>query len=90
MRQFPEWLLDALPLPFNLDVDADMKNGQTNAFFAYPPSLFLPDKTYYASDHPNDCKQLIGVFFDMAVQLLELAGKEKKSGRSNHGTSSAI
>ena len=80
-KQFPEWLLDTLPLPFNLDVDADMKNAQTNAFFAYPPSLFLPDKTYYASDHPNGA-QLIGVFFDMAVQLLELAGKEKSQAEA--------
>lgn len=45
------------------------------------PSLFLPDKTYYASDHPNGA-QLIGVFFDMAVQLLELAGKEKSQAEA--------
>ena len=80
-EQFPEWLLDTLPLPFNLDVDADMKNAQTNAFFAYPPSLFLPDKTYYAPEHPNGA-QLMGVFFDMGVQLLELAGKEKSQAEA--------
>ncbi|WP_373170833.1 M13 family metallopeptidase [Enterococcus durans] len=75
-QQLPEWVLDSLPLPFSLDVDADMKNAQTNSFFAYPPSLFLPDKTYYAPEHPNGA-ELLNVFFDMMVQLLELSGKDK-------------
>ncbi|EPH93634.1 putative neprilysin [Enterococcus faecalis 13-SD-W-01] len=72
----PDWLFESLPLPIDFDVDADMKNAQTHAFFASPPSLFLPDKTYYEADHPNGA-QLLSVFFDMMVQLLELAGKEK-------------
>ena len=35
-KQFPEWLLDTLPLPFNLDVDADMKKMRKRT-----PSLLI-------------------------------------------------
>ncbi len=80
-QQFPEWTLDSLPLPFCLDVDADMKNAQTNAFLLIHLLYFLPDKTYYAPEHPNGA-QLLGVFFDMMVQLLELAGKEKSQAEA--------
>ena len=80
-QQFPEWTLDSLPLPFSLDVDADMKNAQTNALFAYPPSLFLPDKTYYSSEHPNGA-QLLNILFDMMVQLVQLAGKDKNQAEA--------
>ncbi|WP_165038116.1 M13-type metalloendopeptidase [Enterococcus sp. ZJ1622] len=80
-QQFPEWTLDSLPLPFHFDVDADMKHAQTNALFAYSPSLFLPDKTYYTPDHPNGA-QLLGVFFEMMVRLLELSGKEKSQAEA--------
>lgn len=80
-QQLPEWTLDSLPLPFSLDVDADMKNAQTNALFAYPPSLFLPDKTYYSSDHPNRA-QLLNVFFEMMVQLVQLSGKDKNQAEA--------
>ncbi|MEA4828676.1 MAG: M13-type metalloendopeptidase, partial [Enterococcus thailandicus] len=78
---FPNWTLEGFALPFTVDVDADMKNAQTNAYFAYSPSLFLPDKTYYTPEHPNGA-QLLSVFFDMMVQLLELTGKEKQHAES--------
>lgn len=80
-QQFPEWTLDSLPLPVVLDVDADMKNAQVNAFFASPPSLFLPDKTYYEAEHPNGA-QLLSVFFDMMVQLLEMTGRERSQAEA--------
>ncbi|MBO0432530.1 M13-type metalloendopeptidase [Enterococcus sp. DIV0660C] len=78
---FPDWTLEGFALPFTVDVDADMKNAQTNAYFAYSPSLFLPDKTYYTPEHPNGA-QLLSVFFDMMVQLLELTGKEKQQAEA--------
>lgn len=80
-QQLPDWFFDSLPLPFGFDVDADMKNAQINAFFASPPSLFLPDKTYYEESHPNGA-QLLAVFFDMMVQLLEMTGKEKSQAET--------
>lgn len=78
---FPDWTLEGFALPFTVDVDADMKNAQTNAYFVYSPSLFLPDKTYYTPEHPNGA-QLLSVFFDMMVQLLELTGKERQHAES--------
>ncbi|MFD1318130.1 M13 family metallopeptidase [Loigolactobacillus zhaoyuanensis] len=68
-----DWMLAGLPVPFDLDVDADMKNAKINALFAGPPSLFLPDKTYYAPDNPSG-PQLLQVFQQMMQQLLEMAG----------------
>ncbi|RRG05934.1 MAG: M13 family peptidase [Lactobacillus sp.] len=68
-----DWLLDGLPVPFDLDVDADMKNTKINALFASAPSLFLPDKTYYAADNPSG-PQLLQVFQQMMQQLMEMAG----------------
>ncbi|MFV0560151.1 MAG: M13 family metallopeptidase [Enterococcus sp.] len=69
------WVLDGNPLPFGLDVDADMKNAQTHALFAEAPRLFLPDKTYYEKEHPNG-EQLLKVFFEMMVKLFKLSGYE--------------
>ncbi|MFD0898478.1 M13 family metallopeptidase [Loigolactobacillus binensis] len=68
-----DWLLDGLPVPFALDVDADMKNTKINALFAGAPGLFLPDKTYYAADNPSG-PQLLQVFQQMMQQLLTMAG----------------
>ncbi|WP_429964133.1 M13 family metallopeptidase [Enterococcus sp. AZ072] len=76
-EQLKDWVLSGLPLPFGLDVDADMKNTTTNALFAGSTSLILPDKTYYAEDHPQ-AEQLLAIFKDMTLQLFDLAGYEKK------------
>lgn len=72
-EQLSNWLLAGLPMPFDLDIDADMKNATTNALFASAPGLILPDKTYYAADNPAGPK-LLAVFRDMMNQLLALAG----------------
>lgn len=71
--QLKDWVLSGLPLPFSLDVDADMKNTTINALFAGPAGLILPDKTYYAEDHPQ-AEQLLAIFKDMTLQLFNLAG----------------
>lgn len=72
-QQLSSWVLDGLPLPFGLDVDADMKNAKVNALFAAAPSLILPDKTYYEADHPQ-AQQLMTIFKEMTLQLFALAG----------------
>ncbi|WP_379946592.1 M13 family metallopeptidase [Enterococcus devriesei] len=72
-QQLSSWVLDGLPLPFGLDVDADMKNAKVNALFAAAPSLILPDKTYYEADHPQ-AQQLLTIFKEMTLQLFALAG----------------
>lgn len=77
-QQLASWVLDGLPLPFGLDVDADMKNTKINALFAGAPSLILPDKTYYEADHPQ-APQLLAIFKEMTMKLFALAGYEADS-----------
>ncbi|GCF93522.1 peptidase M13 [Enterococcus florum] len=72
-QQLSDWLLSGMPLPFGLDIDADMKNTKINALFAGAPGLILPDKTYYAEGHPQ-AQQLLDIFSDMTLQLFQLAG----------------
>lgn len=72
-QQLTSWVLDGLPLPFGVDVDADMKNTKINALFAGAPSLILPDKTYYEADHPQ-APQLLSIFREMTIKLFTLAG----------------
>lgn len=74
-QQLTSWVLDGLPLPFGVDVDADMKNTKINALFAGAPSLILPDKTYYEVDHPQ-APQLLAIFKEMTIKLFDLAGFE--------------
>lgn len=74
--QLKDWVLSGLPLPFGLDIDADMKDTTTNALFAGSAGLILPDKTYYAEDHPQ-AEQLLAIFKDMTLQLFALAGYDK-------------
>ncbi|MGL5884525.1 MAG: M13 family peptidase, partial [Bombilactobacillus sp.] len=50
-QQLPKWLQQGYPLPFNLGIDADMKDTSKNVVYAAAPGLILPDTTYY---HDND------------------------------------
>ncbi|ANK62234.1 M13 family metallopeptidase [Loigolactobacillus backii] len=68
-----EWILSGLPTPFDIDVDADMKNTKINTLFASAPNLILPDKTYYAKDNQAG-PQLLQVFSQMMTKLFTLAG----------------
>lgn len=73
--RMPDWIYDGLPLPFSLDVDADMKNTKVNALFGQAPRTILPDKTYY--DEGNQAgPQLLAVYSDMMNKLLQLADFE--------------
>ncbi|MGF2942496.1 M13 family metallopeptidase [Enterococcus xiangfangensis] len=72
-QQLTSWVLAGLPLPFGVDVDADMKNTKINALFAGAPNLILPDKTYYEPDHPQ-APQLLAIFKEMTLKLFALAG----------------
>ncbi|MGM0215370.1 hypothetical protein IGI42_002964 [Enterococcus sp. AZ109] len=74
--QLKDWTLSGLPLPFGLDIDADMKDTTTNAMFAGVPGLILPDKTYYEEGHPQ-AEQLLAIFKDMTLQLFDMAGYDK-------------
>lgn len=71
--QLADWILTGLPTPFSFDIDSDMKNSTTYALFASGPSLFLPDKTYYAEGN-QAAAQLMPIFTNMMTQLFKLAG----------------
>ncbi|MHA8110219.1 M13 family metallopeptidase [Lactobacillaceae bacterium Melli_B4] len=71
--QLADWILDGLPLPFNFDIEADMKNAKVNALFAGAPSLILPDKTYYEAGN-EAAKQLMPVYTAMSRKLLTMVG----------------
>ncbi|UQS86245.1 M13 family peptidase [Nicoliella spurrieriana] len=72
-EQLSDWMLSGLPLPFNFDIDADMKNAKVNALFSGAPSLILPDKTYYEPDN-QAAKQLMPIYTQMVRTLLEKVG----------------
>lgn len=57
------------PLPFSAGVEPDMKDTAKNAYTLSGPSTILPDTTYYADDNPQG-KQLLGLWADMAKQIL--------------------
>lgn len=68
-----DWVLSGLPTPFNLSVDPDMKQTQQNALYIEAADLILPDKTYYEAGNES-ADQLLAVFTDMMVQLLQKIG----------------
>ena len=69
-RQLVDWVLEGLPLPFDVDVDQDMKNTRFNTFFAGPAGTILPDKTYYDEDNAQG-PQLLDAFRTMTRAVLE-------------------
>ena len=72
-RGLADWVLSGLPTPFNLSVDPDMKQTKQHALYAEAADLILPDKTYYEANHQS-ATQLLAVFTDMMVQLLQKVG----------------
>ncbi|WP_010488268.1 M13 family metallopeptidase [Lacticaseibacillus zeae] len=55
--------------PFNVFVDADMKDTSKNVINLMGPKTILPDTSYYAKDNQNGA-QLLAIFKDMMSKLL--------------------
>jgi len=66
-----DWLFFDRPLPFQLDIETDMKDSSRRALVLYGPDTILPDPSYYAEDHEQG-KQFLKIFVTMARQLLAL------------------
>lgn len=64
-----ELFKDDILLPFNMGVEADMKNTKKHSILIIGPSTILPDTTYYADDNPQG-PQLIGMWSTMVKQIL--------------------
>ena len=76
LKQFNETsaslMLEAgMPMPLRCEIQPDMKNADFNAFYIKGPSMILPDTTYYEEDNEAG-KMLLGVFAQMAGELLKL------------------
>lgn len=71
--QLPEIILDGIDKPFRLSVDPDMKNTSRHLAYFDVPGTILPDKTYYAKDHPQ-APTLLAAFKDMVVKVLAKFG----------------
>lgn len=75
-KQLPQWFLNALPLPFKVDVEPDWRDTSKNAVFLYGPDLILPDKTYYQDKEKS--KKLLHTWSLMTQQLLKLVSFNKE------------
>ena len=74
--QLQNWVLEDLPLPVKLAVDADMKNATTHTLYANVPGLILPDTTYYEGEHPNR-DELLAAYQEMLLDLFAQLGWDK-------------
>jgi putative endopeptidase len=72
-----DWVFADRPLPFQLDVETDMKDSSRHSLVLYGPSTILPDTSYYAKDN-NDGKRFLAIFATMARQLLALTDLAKE------------
>ncbi|MBP5091993.1 MAG: M13 family metallopeptidase [Bacilli bacterium] len=59
-----------LPLPFNFDVEPDMKDASKHCFTITGPSTILPDTSYYEEGNEAG-KSLLGVYSQMVTKLLK-------------------
>lgn len=67
--QVGDLALSSYPLPFTVDVAADMKDTSKNSVGFAGPSTILPDTTYYADDNESG-KQLLKVYIATAKSVL--------------------
>ena len=63
-------------LPFQIGVDADMKDTSRHVIMMTSPSIILPDTTYYAKPA---AKQLLAIYADSATKILANIYGESKA-----------
>lgn len=73
-KKAKDLVMKGFPLPFAIDVDADMKDTSTNVVYAFAPSLILPDTTYYQADNQSG-QQLLKIYEKSATELLQKIGE---------------
>ena len=69
-RNLKEFVLEDYPLPFNISVDADMKDTDHYCVMMQGPSTILPDTTYYKPEMAQQKAALIGMYSNMVKTLL--------------------
>ena len=69
-RALKELVLDSFPLPFNISVDADMKDTEHHCVMLQGPSTILPDTTYYKEEMKPQHDAILGFWVNMVKSLL--------------------
>ncbi|MCQ2433589.1 MAG: M13 family peptidase, partial [Clostridia bacterium] len=69
-RHLNEFVLEDLPLPFNISVDADMKDTEHHCVMLQGPSVILPDTTYYKEEMAQQKEAIMGIWVGMVKTLL--------------------
>lgn len=79
--QASEWIMDGMPLPFDIDVATDLLNADIYGLHAAMSTAFLTDPDYYQPD--NQIGQiLLPLLKDMQAELLMAAGATEEEAQA--------
>lgn len=78
-KKLAEFAIDGLPLPFKIDVDANMKDTLHNAVIIIGPSVILPDTQYYKEEMKPQHDMLINLWSNMAKSLLAFTSLDQEN-----------
>ena len=69
-RYYKELKLRRIPVPFDLDVDTDMKNTERHCVMISGPGVILPDASYYKEEMAAQRDALLGMWSNIAKTIL--------------------
>ncbi|MCQ2772650.1 MAG: M13 family metallopeptidase, partial [Bacilli bacterium] len=73
-RKLGDIFLTSIPLPFDIYLDPDQKNTSIYKVYFRGASTILPDTTYYKEEMAQQKEMMVGLWSQMAIQILILAG----------------
>ncbi len=85
-RSLKEFILNGMPLPFDISVNDDMKDSNKHCVCLSGPATILPDTVYYGEEMAPQKAALMGLWSNMAAQLLaatRLTEEEQKATLEN-------
>lgn len=69
-RHLKEFVLERIPLPFNIAVETDMKDTLHHCVMIQGPSVILPDASYYKEEMASQRDAILGVWSQMAKMIM--------------------
>ena len=69
-RALSDMLIKRLPLPFDITIEADMKDTTRHCVFVSGPSVILPDASYYKPEMAPQRTAMLGIWSNMAKAVL--------------------
>ena len=69
-RYYKELKLRRIPVPFDLDVDTDMKNTERHCVMISGPGVILPDASYYKEEMAGQRDALLAMWSNIAKAIL--------------------